>query len=204
MSMIEIHCAPGSIRIRQSDSFKIKNRKIYYKNQLVEDLNNSWSTTSELMEYAGRFDIIDFENYLAEHKNADSNHIISDFIEHQGCNYCPNVLRKWLKSYGVAQTLASWHRFEMDVVTNQYPCTFVDADVAEMDDDEVMSFVRKHRQNNIPIWHELRKQLYCIDSGQNGYREGDKQSNRQQAYRYAAGKIANMEDEDIWDMLENC
>jgi len=196
MSMIET--------LRVSDSFKVKNRMIFYKDQLVEDLSNSWFTTSELLYCVGRFKTVDFEKYINEHANSENSHLITEFIEQtQGQNLCPEVLRKWLKSYGREQSLDEWHKFEMEVQSDNYPRTIVEADIDEMDDDDIMSFVRKHRRNNIPVWHDLRVRIYRINTGTDDYYAGcDKQQARRWSYRYAAGCIANIDEDDLMQMFE--
>ena len=197
MSMIET--------LRVSDSFKVKNRMIFYKDQLVEDLSNSWFTTSELLDHVGRFKIVDFEKYINEHANSGNLHLITEFIEQtQGQSLCPDVLRKWLKSYGREQSLDEWHKFEMEVQSSNYPRTVVEADIEEMDDDAIMSFVRKHRRNNIPVWHDLRVRIHRINSGTDNYYAGcDKQQERRWSYRYAAGLIADIDEDDLMRMFDD-
>ncbi len=185
--------------------FKVKNRQIFYKGKMVENLENSWFTPTELPYSIAGFSVEGFEEYIKTHGHVNPNHILLGYNnqERKG-ERCPDVLAKWLKSYGIKNpTMPDWHAFVKDVETGKYPCNFVDADVTEMDDDEVMSFVRKHRRHNIPIWHDLRVQIYHINHDDNGYDECDKQHERRLAYRYAAGRIANMDDEDLMQMMED-
>ncbi len=185
-------------------SFKVKNRQIFFNGTMVENLENSWFTASELTYSVTGFRIDRFEQYIDAHGHVDPDHILLGYNnQERKRERCPDVLTKWLKSYGIENpTMSDWHAFVTDIQMDKYPCTIVVADVAEMDDDEIMNFVRKHRRYNIPIWHDLRVQIYHINHNNNGYDEYDKQHDRRLAYRHAAGRIANMDYDDIMQMME--
>ena len=185
-------------------SFKVKNRQIFFNGKMVEDLSNRWYTATELLQTLAGSKTKLFEEYINEHAHSDGTDLITGFIKKTKGQYpCPDVLRKWLKSYGREQSLDEWHKFEMEVQSSNYPRTVVEADIEEMDDDAIMSFVRTHRRNNIPVWHDLRVRIHRINSGTDNYYAGcDKQQERRWSYRYAAGLIADIDEDDLMCMFE--